>query len=128
MNSTIKNDVMDDSQVKIDDSDKLLKVKKLTTYFYTEEGIVKAVEAGVIDIPFAPSVFNAGKVMPARDSQGMVRYLDTGNIPFSDKVRKFNRRRLEERAVKEEREVSFQMTIDDVFAVSEGKLIGNHKK
>jgi peptide/nickel transport system ATP-binding protein len=44
LNSTIKNDVIDDSQAKIDDSDKLLKVMKLKTYFYTEEGIVKAVD------------------------------------------------------------------------------------
>ena len=36
-------------------------------------GTVAAFEAGVIDIPFAPSKFNAGKVMPARDNQGAVR-------------------------------------------------------
>ena len=37
-------------------------------------GTVAAFEAGVIDIPFAPSKFNAGKVMPARDNQGAVGY------------------------------------------------------
>ena len=37
-------------------------------------GTVAAFEAGVIDIPFAPSKYNAGKVMPARDNQGAVRY------------------------------------------------------
>ncbi len=50
MNSTIKNDVVDDSQAKSDDSDKLLKVTKLKTYFYTEEGIVKAVDGVTFNI------------------------------------------------------------------------------
>jgi peptide/nickel transport system ATP-binding protein len=50
LNSTIKNDVMDDSQAKIGDSDKLLKVMKLKTYFYTEEGIVKAVDGVTFNI------------------------------------------------------------------------------
>ncbi|HBC37451.1 MAG TPA: methylaspartate mutase subunit E, partial [Porphyromonadaceae bacterium] len=33
-------------------------------------GTVAAFEAGVLDVPFAPSRYNAGKVMPARDNVG----------------------------------------------------------
>ena len=87
-------------------------------------GTVKAFEAGVIDIPFAPSNYNAGKVMPARDNNGAVRYYMTGNIPFTKDIIDFNQSKLGERSEFEKRELSFQMTIDDIFAVGKGKLIG----
>ncbi len=87
-------------------------------------GTVKAIESGIIDIPFGPSKYNYGKMMPARDNQGAVRYLMTGNIPFTKELIDFNRERLEERAKLEKRQVGFQMTVDDIFAVGKGKLIG----
>ena len=87
-------------------------------------GTVKGVELGIMDIPFAPSKFNAGKMMPARDNDGAVRYLMTGNVPFTKDLVDFNKGKLEARAKYENREVNFQMTIDDIFAVGKGKLIG----
>ena len=87
-------------------------------------GTVAAFEAGVIDIPFAPSKFNAGKVMPARDNQGAVRLLDMGNLPFTQDIIDFHRNKLEERARYENRPVSFQMVIDDVYAIGQGHLVG----
>ena len=63
-------------------------------------------------------------MMPARDNNGAVRYFMTGNIPFTKDIIDFNRGKLEERANFENREVSFQMTVDDIFAVGKGKLIG----
>ena len=91
------------------------------------EGTVKAFEVGVIDIPFAPSKYNAGKAMPARDDDGAIRYLMTGNIPFTDDIKAFNRDMLEKRAKADKRDVGFQMTIDDVYAVSAGVLVGGRK-
>lgn len=88
------------------------------------KGTVKAFETGVIDIPFAPSIYNQGLVMPARDKDGNIRYLMTGNLPFSKDLIDFNRGKLEERAKLENRKVDFQLTVDDVFAVGKGKLIG----
>jgi methylaspartate mutase epsilon subunit len=87
-------------------------------------GTVRAFEAGVLDIPFAPSIHNAGKMMPARDNDGAIRYLDFGNVPFAEDIKDFNRGKLEERAMFEHRSVDFKMTIDDVYAVSKGGLIG----
>lgn len=87
-------------------------------------GTVKAIEQGVIDIPFAPSMYNAGKMLPARDNQGRIRYLEVGNVPFSQEIIDFNKSALEARAAFEGREVGFQLTVDDIFAVSKGKLIG----
>lgn len=87
-------------------------------------GTVKGIEVGVIDIPFGPSKYNLGKMMPARDNNGAVRYLMTGNIPFTKELLDFNKEKLEQRSKFEKRPVNFQMTIDDIFAVGKGKLIG----
>ncbi|MDO5028420.1 MAG: methylaspartate mutase subunit E [Bacillota bacterium] len=87
-------------------------------------GTVKAFENGVIDIPFGPSIYNAGKMLPARDNKGFIRYLEFGNIPFTKELKDFNHAALQERADFEGREIEFQMTIDDIFAVSRGKLVG----
>lgn len=87
-------------------------------------GTIRAFEAGVVDVPFAPSKFNAGKVMPARDNTGAVRLLDVGNLPLSEDLKAFHRQKLEERAAYEKRPVSFQMVIDDVYAIGKGFLVG----
>ena len=91
-------------------------------------GTVKGFEAGIIDIPFAPSRFNFGKMMPARDNNGAVRYLKFGNIPFTKELKDFNMKKLEDRAKFEGREIGFQMTVDDIFAVGKGVLVGRPEK
>src|SRR5690554_1813216 len=87
-------------------------------------GTVAAFEAGVLDIPFAPSKYNAGKVLPARDNLGAIRLLEMGNLPFTPELKAFHRTKLEERAKQEKRPVSFQMVIDDVYAIGKGFLVG----
>ncbi len=87
-------------------------------------GCVKGFEKGIIDIPFGPSKYNYGKMMPARDNNGAVRYLMVGNIPFTKDIIDFNKEKLQDRAKFEHRDISFQMTVDDIFAVGKGKLIG----
>lgn len=87
-------------------------------------GVIAAFKAGVLDIPFAPSKFNQGLVMPARDKDGNIRYLDTGNLPFSKEIKDFNREKLEDRARWEDKKVDFQLTVSDIFAVGQGKLVG----
>ena len=82
------------------------------------------VEAGVIDIPFAPSRFNKNKMLPARDHEGAIRILDAGGVPFSKDILDFHRQKMEERAKFEGRQVSFQMVIDDVYAIGKGRLVG----
>ena len=91
-------------------------------------GCIAAFEAGVLDIPFAPSRFNAGKVMPARDNQGAIRILDAGNIPFTKELHDFHRSKLEERGKFEKRPVNFQMVIDDVYAIGKGFLVGRPRQ
>jgi methylaspartate mutase epsilon subunit len=87
-------------------------------------GVIKAFEMGAIDIPFAPSKQNLGLILPARDNEGFIRILEFGNLAMTDEIKAFHFKKLEERAKTEKRRVSFQMTIDDVYAVSRGELIG----
>ena len=89
------------------------------------QGTVKAFELGMIDVPFAPSKFNAGLILPARDNNGAIRILEFGNLAFTEEIKEFHRKKIAERAEAEGREVSFQFTIDDVYAVSKGHLVGH---
>jgi len=87
-------------------------------------GSVRAFQAGVIDIPFAPSRYNAGKMLPARDNDGAVRIFAPGAIPLSKDLLNFHAERIEQRARSENRKASFQMVIDDVYAIGKGRLVG----
>lgn len=90
-------------------------------------GVIRAVKAGVIDIPFAPSRYNFGKMLPARDHEGAVRYLNPARVPLPQELIDFNRGKIEHRAKLEKRKASFQMVIDDVYAISKGRLVGKPK-
>ena len=87
-------------------------------------GAVRAFQAGVLDVPFAPSRFNAGKILPARDNEGAVRLLECANLPFSSDLKAFHKDKIAERAKAEKRDVSFQLVIDDIYAISKGRLVG----
>lgn len=87
-------------------------------------GIVRAFEAGVLDVPFAPSKYNAGKLMPIRDNEGAIRILEYGHVPCTRELKDINRQKLESRVKEEKRELGFQMVIDDIYAVSKGALVG----
>ena len=87
-------------------------------------GTVKAFEQGLIDVPFAPSKYNAGLILPARDNEGYIRILEFGKLGFNEEIKAFHKAKIAERAAFEGRPVSFQLTIDDIYAVSTGHLIG----
>jgi len=90
-------------------------------------GVCRGVEAGVLDVPFAPCRFNAGKMLPCRDNDGAVRILDIGNLPFNKDLIDFHKDKIEKRAAAESRKASFQMVIDDVYAIGKGRLVGRPK-
>ena len=87
-------------------------------------GVCRGVESGALDVPFAPCRFNAGIMLPARDNNGAVRILNFGNLPFNKELKDFHIVKIEERAQAEKRKASFQMVIDDVYAIGKGYLVG----
>lgn len=88
------------------------------------QGAIIGFKSGVIDIPFAPSQLNKGLVLPARDNDGAIRILEMGDLPFDDDLKAFHQNKLRERALFEKRDVDFQMVVDDINAIADGKLIG----
>ncbi len=87
-------------------------------------GACRGVTSGALDVPFAPCRFNAGLMLPARDNNGAVRILNFGNLPFNQELKDFHIQKIEERANYEKRKASFQMVIDDVYAIGKGYLVG----
>jgi len=87
-------------------------------------GVCRGVTSGALDVPFAPCRFNAGLMLPARDNNGAVRILNFGNLPFNKELKDFHIAKIEERAAYEKRKASFQMVIDDVYAIGKGYLVG----
>ncbi len=90
-------------------------------------GTVAAFEAGFLDVPFAPSVYNHGKIIPMRDNEGFIRIFNRGNLPLPEEIMAYHYQKLQERARAEGRAISFEMVTDDIYAISKGKLVGRPK-
>ena len=90
-------------------------------------GVCRAVQAGVLDVPFAPCRANAGLMLPCRDNDGAIRILNIGNLPFNKDLIDFHAAKIDERAKAENRKASFQMVVDDVYAIGKGRLVGRPK-
>jgi methylaspartate mutase epsilon subunit len=91
------------------------------------EAAVRAFEAGVLDVPFAPSNQNKGKILPMRDDQGFVRIFKSGGLPLPQDILAFHSDRLEARGKAEGRPVSLRMVTDDIYAIGKGRLVGRPK-
>ena len=90
-------------------------------------GVCRGVESGALDVPFAPCRANKGLMLPCRDNDGAIRILNPGNLPFSKDLLDFHAAKIEERAKAENRKPSFQMVVDDVYAIGKGRLVGRPK-
>jgi len=87
-------------------------------------GIVTAFREGYLDVPFAPSVFNRGEVITARDAEGAIRFLSVGKLPFDREIREFHRDRMaaRTRSVGGLSEVqTFLLVENDVLQVPRGE-------
>jgi len=74
----------------------------------------------VLDNPFAAHPAVACKVMGVRDSEGVVRYLYFGNLPFIKEIIEFHKEKIAEREKKRGRKVDYETVIDDLLLVSMG--------
>lgn len=59
--------------------------------------IATAISTGMIDVPFSPSVWNRGEVVPIRDSSGAVRLADIGQLPLPSDIAQLHRDETETR-------------------------------
>ncbi len=79
---------------------------------------LRSIEAGVLDIPWAPNELVAGKVIPIRDGAGAIRYLDHAGLPFPPEILEYNREKIAEREKRDGKKVDYEAAIFDVTEVS----------
>jgi methylaspartate mutase epsilon subunit len=83
-------------------------------------GVIRGFDLGLIDIPFAPSVYNRGETLTARDVQGAVRFVRTGNLRLDPEVVEFHAAKMDERRRAEGigRERDYLMVEADVLRIA----------
>lgn len=82
-------------------------------------GTVRALEAGVLDIPWSPNRHVKSRIMPARDAEGYLRILDPGLMPFPKEVLEIHEERLRRRAQKEGLPLDHELAVQSVYEISE---------
>jgi methylaspartate mutase epsilon subunit len=80
-------------------------------------GSLRSLQAGVLDIPWAPNRHVAGKVIPARDGAGAIRYLEPAGLPFNPDILAYNREKIGEREKREGRAIDYEDSIFDVTEI-----------
>lgn len=85
-------------------------------------GAVRAIDTGVIDVPFAPSVYNKGDVMPVRDVEGAVRLLTVGNLPLPDDIKDFHREALAARRKMSDETEDYELILADINSMATGTV------
>lgn len=86
-------------------------------------GALRAVEAGVLDQPFASSQYAARKAIGVRDAEGAVRYLSPGNLPFDNQILDFHRERIAQREKAQGKAVGYDTVVSDIVSISKGSLL-----
>jgi len=85
-------------------------------------GKARAVEAGIIDVPFSTWDGVKGNVLPVADRNGCVRWLEYGNIPLPKEVIEFHQRKIAERERIEGRKADVEMLIEDIRSLVRWQL------
>lgn len=81
--------------------------------------IDRAVEVGIIDIPFSPSIWNAGRAVTARDVSGAVRFHAPGGIPLPEHIAKKHRSLIDERLMRSSLTLDRALENDVLFFAGE---------
>jgi methylaspartate mutase epsilon subunit len=88
------------------------------------EGLISAVQSGVMDSPWSPNQSIKGNVLGVRDARGAVRYLQFGNLPIPEEIKNFHRQKIAEREKLEGKKVDYYTAVKDLWSFAKGKLVG----
>jgi len=86
-------------------------------------GAIRAIEAGVIDVPFSPHRSNANQALPARDWRGAVRLAQFGGVPIPKEIREHHTAELAKRNAGRPPREPWELLLADVNAISDGMLL-----
>jgi methylaspartate mutase epsilon subunit len=90
--------------------------------------VTRAFEAGVMDLPFSPSEYANGDVLPIRDVEGAVRYLDCGGLPLEGEFLDRNESLVQERLESESGLEPTQLIERDVNYFIEHELLDESER
>ena len=90
-------------------------------------GTMRALQAGLLDVPWSPNQECRSALMPARDAEGYLRLVDMGELPFPAEIRSYHRECLQRAAKASGKAYGPDLAIDSVYEMSEdiGKLMPN---
>ncbi|MGF7239039.1 MAG: hypothetical protein ACQSGP_29410, partial [Frankia sp.] len=83
--------------------------------------VVEAIGRGLLDVPFSPSRWNAGRAQSVRDCSGAVRFADPGAVPLPPHCLKHHRALVDQRLRFEGRTVE-ELVEEDVLRVVRGEF------
>jgi methylaspartate mutase epsilon subunit len=82
-------------------------------------GTVRALGAGVLDVPWSPNRHVKSRVMPARDADGYLRIVDPGLMPFPKDVREIHEEKLRRRAERQGVPFGHELAVSSVYEMAE---------
>jgi methylaspartate mutase epsilon subunit len=86
-------------------------------------GLVKAFDMGIMDNTFSSSIHMKGKALGIRDSQGACRYLDFGNLPIPEDIKKIHQEKVAEREKRDGKKMDYQDVISEFWAFSKAHIV-----
>jgi methylaspartate mutase epsilon subunit len=86
-------------------------------------GAVKAYEYGIMDNPVANNPRVKAKVMGVKDAHGAVRYLNCGNLPFTNDMMEFHREKIAEREKLLGKKADYDTIVSDMRALITGEWL-----
>ncbi|MER7518603.1 cobalamin-dependent protein [Streptomyces sp. NPDC126499] len=85
------------------------------------ERVALAVETGLLDVPFSPNLWNAGRAMSVRDCSGAVRFADPGAIPLPDDIARLHARAVRDRQTRDRADLDVLIE-GDVLRTARGEF------
>jgi len=86
-------------------------------------GLCRGVDAGWVTTMISPWKYNKGNIRLMRDADNAMRYFDTGDMPLPQEVKNYHMEKLQTRAKKEGRPLSFDMVVSDLQYASRLPMI-----
>jgi methylaspartate mutase epsilon subunit len=80
-------------------------------------GLLKAIEQGIIDVPWSPNIYNRNQVTAIRDVSGAIRFTDFGNLPFTSQVKDFHEEKVFIRKTAERKYDTFSLLEEDLSRI-----------
>lgn len=87
-------------------------------------GMIKAVERGILDAVFSPWIHVKNRLLTVRDNEGAYRYLDHGNLPLPAAVLRYNQSRIDARSRTAGKKADIDTVTEDLYHLA--RPVGSH--